>query len=270
MKAVKHVGRCFGFRKRCGASSAASCCCLNTCNLRVGVSMNKSIGAGLALALLLAGCGGGGGATGSSLPYTPSGGGSNNSNNGLAVGPASIATTNAVGTTLHAFTEFENGQQGASAGFMVGRDSASPVRMLTSGACTNGVILYVPDKNHDAFSTEVQDFYDTACKSIARDTVRIWGSTVSNAEQVTTTEKQFAFGNSKIATATRSDVTNYASDAFDAHGYPSLMDGFTRSSTGFLTIGSSKTIISDYDLVMGPQQTSGKGGAPFNTYCSDS
>ena len=222
--------------------------------------MYKKFVSTLAVSLMLAGCGGGGGSTGSPVPFDPTGSTTGPQSSTLPAGAAAIATANSVGTTLQSFTSFEQ-QQFASQALQ------TALRPMGKGTpCTNGVIVTTPDRNGDPNSTEVQDFYDPACTYIARDTVRKFVEN-GTSELETLTQNQYSYSPSTKnpkPIAVRNDVVNLQNATFDAAGYPVATDGYLRSSTGALAIGSTKVIVSDFDLVMQPAQ---KG---MNTYCSDS
>ncbi len=216
----------------------------------------------LGATLLLVACGGGG--------TTPSATGGNGNGSGggapLSYAQDAISATNAVGAPLKAFAAFEKSALNPS---LSGTSTAIVRRagILNSG-CTNGIVFSAPDKYGDAHSTEAQYYYDPTCKYLARDNVRIWTSTGANSETVQSSEKQYAFALSNPPlTAVRQDVINIVvpngANDFDNLGYPQRSTGYQRTSTGFLNIGNSKTVVADFEMVMQPQV------GTTNTFCSD-
>lgn len=229
--------------------------------------MKRTFPASLVVVVALAACGGGGssGGAGSTLtPFTPTGSTQTPTIDSKPANAEVIAVANSVGSAIDTFSGFETS---STVPALVSRPAASvrgAVTSTSSGTCTNGVIAYVPDLAGDANSTETQVFYDGACTQLARDTVRLFqAGSQSGSETVTSTVKQYAQGLSQTPTSIRSDVTSYTNATFNANGYPSLVGGYLRSSTGFLYVGSSKTIASDYELVMGKQSNM------TNAFCSD-
>lgn len=222
----------------------------------------------LTIAFALTACGGGGGgstipsnASGGSVTYNPSG---STSSPTIADQPARaqvISMTNSLGAAVDSFSTFEGSSEHAAFAL---RSSALRRDATTYGTCSNGVIVNVPDLNGDANSTETRVYYDAACTNLARDTVRLFQpGTNGVSEIVNSTAKQYASGLPQTPTSVRSDVTTYADATISGNGYPSLTPGYLRSSTGFVYIGSTKTLVLDYELVMEPQSNG------VNQFCSD-
>lgn len=222
----------------------------------------------LIIALSLTACGGGGGGSASvpsgtgSVPYTPSGSTSGPDIDAQPAKAEVISMTNAVGAAVDSFSTFEGSSEQVA--LAVQRASLQRDTAPTGGTCNNGVIVNVPDLNGDADSTETRAYYDSACTNLARDTVRQFQpGTGGVTEIVNSTSKQYASGLPQTPTSVRSDVTTYSNATITKNGYPSLTPGYERSSTGFVYIGSTKTLVLDYELIMEPQS----GGV--NQFCSD-
>ena len=233
--------------------------------------MTKSASVVLLTSLLLAACGGGGGGSSAGgSGFTPSGSTSPQTDAGLPVTPATVATANEVGSTLQSFTRFETAQFSAQASAAVSRSATARVNGLMNHQCTAtgagaSVEMNTPDLNGDPNSNEVEYFYDSACASLARDTVRHWTAAGPSSEYVTTTQKQYANGFPSSPVAVRSDAVVLTNATFTSGGYPLVADGYDRSSTGALYLGSTKVLLSDFDLVMSPQDTK----THSSTFCSD-
>lgn len=216
--------------------------------------MRTSLVAALAAACFLAGCGGGGSSSGSvsTIPVP-----SASSSAGLSTQAASelaVTDTNAVGSPLSSFSSANNSIAPAS----IGRQTLS----VGNGTCTNNSEFFVPDTNGDPHSTELKQFYDTACTQLARDVVRVFTSTGANAETITRTVTDYAANNSTpIAVRTSTDAIGNAS--FDANGYPIAASGFERVDSSSTSIGTVKTIGSQNELVMLP------GTSASTTFCGD-
>ncbi|MHB8148254.1 MAG: hypothetical protein ACYDGM_13490, partial [Vulcanimicrobiaceae bacterium] len=135
----------------------------------------------LAATLVFAGCGGGAGSPGTPSSLTPGGG-----SGGSTQSPSenAIETANAFGSPVKSITTFNNAVSSAQS--IDGR--AMP--QSANGTCNNGVEFFAPDKNGDPNSTEKQDFYDSACTQLARDTVRIY-SMNGTSESINRTVKVY-------------------------------------------------------------------------------
>ncbi|MEO9169946.1 MAG: hypothetical protein ABI282_05900 [Candidatus Baltobacteraceae bacterium] len=217
--------------------------------------MPSKLPSALLATLLLAACGGGGGAT---LPSAP---GSGNGQSTTAQNTRdAIATADSVGSSVKSFANFESAQSAPVAqSSMTGPGFG---RMAAGGCPASRVKFYVPDLNNDQNSSETIYYYDASCTQIARDSVRAFTSPMSSSEIVQTSEKQYPLGGGPMS-AQRADINTISNTTFDANGYPSLKSGYNKTSTGFLNVGSTKTIIADYELVMQPQS---KG---LSQFCSD-
>ncbi len=222
--------------------------------------MRKRFIVAAAAAFAFAGCSGGG-----SGPVSPGGGttGSGNggsSSNARAATASAISDANAVGTPLDNFSQFDKMAGSALSGVQTSartRDAAG------TGVCRSGVEFYSPDRNGDPNSTETIAFYDTACTSEARDTVRTYSPNGSSGETVNVTELSFAAGNATpIATRTATHAISNAS--FNQFGYPVAASGYDLVATDSLAIGTAKTIDSGREFVLQPAS----GGV--NGFCSDS
>lgn len=205
-----------------------------------------------ALAASLAACGGGAG--GGSSPIIPGGGGSTSGLSSSQQSEAAISAANSLGTPLKNVDD-------DNAAISLQSEGAR-TEIAGSGTCSNYTEFFAPDKNGDANSTESVLFYDAACTQPARDAVRIFTSTGANSETVARTTKLYALGNS-TAVATRTESASITNASFDANGFPKLTNGFDRTETGSLSIGSVKTIDNSGEDVVLAQN------AGVNQYCSD-
>lgn len=210
----------------------------------------------LLAALTLAACGGAGG----SAPITPAvGGGTTQSTQSQT--EDSIDTANDVGAPVKDFSSYDDAT-GSPLQSAARRAEAVTMQTVGDGTCNNGVEFFAPDKKGDANSTERIEFYDNACTAIARDAVRIYTSTGTNAETVQRTVSLYAL-NATSPSAVRSETVNYRNATFDQLGYPVLTGGFARTHTGELDISGAKTIDADGELVLAPSSGSSA------TFCSD-
>jgi len=170
----------------------------------------------------------------------------------------SISDTNALGSPLQDFTDFDKTIATSTSDV----SSSARVREVSTGACTNGVEFFAPDRNGDTNSTETIDFYDAACTSEARDFVRVFTSTGATSENVAVTESLFAPGNT-TPIASRSQMRTITNGTFNANGFPIASDGFNLVESGSLNISGAKTIDSSRELVLEPAT------AGTTSYCSD-
>jgi hypothetical protein len=210
----------------------------------------------LAAFLSLAACSGSGSSGGSTPPVNTGGG---NGGGAQTQSEAAIDTTNALGDPLKSMDDYNQSVSGADS---VARTNGSVVTDITPSTCVSGVEFFSPDKNGDANSTESQYFYDSACTELARDNVRIY-SMNGTSETVNFTGTEYALNNA-TPTAQRTLTQNFINGTYGTYGFPVVADGFARSETGSLSIGGSKTIVSDDELVV----SAGSGGV--NGYCGDS
>ncbi len=170
----------------------------------------------LITSLGLAACGGGGG---SALPGGNNGGSTQSVNQQTE---DSINTADAVGSPVKDVSSFNESTNSPASASFVRTDVTQ--QTVGDGTCHNGVEFFVPDKNHDASSTERIDFYDNACTQIARDTVRVYSSTGANSETVARTISLYAM-NSSTPQAVRTENVTFSNATFDQYGYPVVADG---------------------------------------------
>lgn len=213
----------------------------------------------LLAALTLAACGGGSGAGGGITP--PAGSGTTQQSTQTQTEDA-ITTANDVGAPVKDFSTY-NDASGSPLQSLNRRTDAVSVQSIGDGSCNNGVEFFAPDKHGDANSSERIDFYDNACTATARDAVRIYTSTGTNAETVQRTVSLYALNGTSPA-AVRSETVNYRNATFDQLGYPIVKDGFARTHTGELDITGAKTVVADGELVV----AASTGNS--STFCSDS
>jgi hypothetical protein len=205
----------------------------------------------LALAMALTACSGGSG--GSTPPTLGGGGGSTNS---TAQSETAIMAANALGNPIKSLTQFN--ADTISAGAAAQTQSATP-----NGTCNAGVKFWSPDKAGQPNSTQQDFFYNANCTGgIARDVLRIFVPNGSS-ETLTTTATMYALG-AAGSSAVRTDASVISHATFNANGYAIAADGFDRESSGSLNIAGSRTINSDYELIMQP------ASGDVNSFCSDS
>ncbi|MBV9270759.1 MAG: hypothetical protein JO165_06685 [Candidatus Eremiobacteraeota bacterium] len=204
----------------------------------------------------LAACGGGG-ASGSLTPPGPGDTLSTQSQSEDA-----INTANAVGSPVKDFSSYDE-TTGSPLQSAARRVQSISIKSLGDGSCNNGVEFFAPDKKGDANSTERIEFYDNGCTAIARDAVRIYSSSGSNAETVSRTVSMYAL-NATSPEAVRSETVNFSNATFDQFGYPVYQNGFARTHTGELNISGAKTEVGDGELVVAP------ASGNVSTFCSDS
>ena len=208
--------------------------------------------------LALAACGGGAG-SGNSVPPVNNGG--NNTQSVAQQTEDSVNTANAVGTSASDLSMYnDSADEPGSTTFAKG---AAHNDAVANGTCNNGIEFFAPDKNGDPNSTERIDFYDNGCTQTARDAVRVYTSTGSNAESVTRTVSLYAL-NGTSPEAVRNEAVSFSNATFDQYGYPVAADGFDRTHTGNLTIDGSRVLDGDGELVVLP--SSGNSA----TFCGDS
>jgi hypothetical protein len=220
---------------------------------------NRFLIAAIAASALLAGCSGGGGGS-SPSPVSPGNPGSPTGPTTQSQSIEAIGDANAVGAPLEGFADFEKTIDSVPSS---ASQSAARGRSTATGACSNGVEFFAPDKNGDPNSTETIDFYDAACTIEAIDLVRIYNQTSSSSETVNLTESLFAPENS-TPIATQSETHAITNGTFNQYGSPIAADGYDLVAGDSLNIAAAKTIVSDSELVMEPASNA------TNDFCSDS
>ena len=208
-------------------------------------------------ALLFAGCSGGG--SGPISGGFSSGGSTGSGSTAQSVATSAVADTNAMGTPLKDFSDFDV----SSGALAAGVQTSAQTRDAATGACKNGVEFFAPDKNGDPNSTETVDFYDSACTVEARDIVRKYMSSGSRSESVDVVSSLFAPSN-MTPIATRSETHDISAATFNQYGYPLAADGYDLVATDTLAIATVKTIASAREFVLAPATSS------TNSFCSDS
>jgi hypothetical protein len=213
----------------------------------------------------LAACSGGG--SGGGLPTASGGSGTTTpQSSAQSTNEQAVAVTNGVGTPVKNFASYEQTISTAtSSGVASNVRFAAQMRSAAtaSGTCKNGVEFFSPDSAGDPNSTETKLFYDVACTDLASDAVRLFTSTGSSAETVARTEMLYA-PNNATAIATRTSTAAIANATFDTYGFAIAADGFSRSATSQLSIGSAKTIAWGDEIVMTPASSG------TNEFCEDS
>lgn len=216
--------------------------------------------AALLAASTLTACGGGGGASGS---LTPPSGGTSGGASIQSQTEDSINTANDVGSPISEVSSYnESLSSPLQSNGRIVQDTAT-IKALGSGACTNGVEFFAPDKKGDANSTERIVFYDNGCTQMQSDAVRIYTSTGTSSETVQRTVSRYKL-NTSAPSSVRSETVNYSNASFDQFGYPVYKNGFDRTHTGELDVNGVKTLDGDGELAVLPFSNSS------STYCSDS
>jgi hypothetical protein len=208
-------------------------------------------------ATAFAGCSGGGSSPASGGNTGSSGGGSQATTQSSTT--YAIADTNALGSPLKNFADFDASTGSVSSGTQV----SAATRDAATGACKNGSEFFAPDKAGDANSTESIAFFDSACTLEARDIVRTYTATGTGAETVNVTDQLFAAGDS-TAVATRSETHSITGATFNQYGYPLAADGYQLVASDSLAFASSKTIDSGREFIIAPSSSG------TNAFCSDS
>jgi hypothetical protein len=166
--------------------------------------------------------------------------------------------TNSFGTALSTLSSYDATVNSPESGAASRAHRASS----TSGSCSGFTKFFAPDRNGDANSTEVEDFYGLGCITIARDSVRIYTSTGANSETVTRTVTLYAnLSRSKIGT--RTDTATISNATFDSYGFPIAANGFDSSETSRPESGDYFKIASGQELVVLP-------GTDTIQYCGNS
>ncbi len=211
-----------------------------------------SAGAMLAFATTMTACSGGGGSGATPPMSNPNGGGTSPTTQS----ERAIMDANSFGSPMKSLAEFN--ADTISAGVNAQLQSTTP-----NGTCKNGSEFWAPDKAGQPNSTQREFFYNADCTGgVARDVVRIFVPNGSS-ETLSTTTTMYALGSS-TSNAVRTDTSTISNATFDANGYPIAADGFDRETTGSLNLAGSRTINSDYELIMQPASGS------VNDFCSDS
>src|SRR5579872_1023568 len=136
-----------------------------------------------------------------------------------------------------------------------------------------GFEFFVPDRNHDPYSSERLVFYDGNCTptDIALDVVRKYTTLSSTSETVTRNITRWTHGDSNTPVAVRTETINYSgvTDGFDNYGYPNLNAPLTRTSTSTFNLtphnGSAFTVFQDDEFIAGAPTT----GGTVLPFCAD-
>jgi hypothetical protein len=106
-------------------------------------------------------------------------------------------------------------------------------------SCRGGTEHFTPSRNGDPHSTETRDFFDAGCTHLARDAVRTFRPTGTNAESETLAVSIFLPGR---ATPVALRVEN------------SQIDGFARTTTRQLLIANQRQSVSVSETVTMPER----------------
>ncbi len=132
-----------------------------------------------------------------------------------------------------------------------------------TGACVRGTRRFVPDRNGDADSSEVEIYYDRSCKQLARDAVRVYKPLTPSSESVALTVN--AFAPHGVPLSTRIGTISFSNATFGKNGFAIGADGYLRTSYDTLTAaGDRRAVLSDGEFVLAPIA----GGS--GDFCSDS
>jgi hypothetical protein len=227
--------------------------------------MVRSLHTGLATALLLGLVACSGGSNGSMAPSTGSGGAMSPAAGASQPGAVATSETHRALAAVDAFGSRVSG---------IGNELLTelPLPLQRSAAlrdrqkarnCNDGIAFYSPDRAGDANSNETLFFYNSHCTQLAVDTVRLITSTGANSETVESTISTYAPGHRNDALTTVTASTTYADAIFDANGFPVAADGFDRSSTAQLAVGTTPAASTGDEMVMLPSANN------VGDFCSD-
>ncbi|HTU81493.1 MAG TPA: hypothetical protein VMF61_05155 [Candidatus Acidoferrales bacterium] len=149
-----------------------------------------------------------------------------------------IAVADAIGSRIKDVTDANAATAGAP-------------RLPATGTCVDGREFFAPDRRADAQSTESAEFYDAGCRSIARDTVRVYAPKGSNGETVTTTTALFR-RNAASSFAQRTVIAQYDGARFAPLGFPSAGSGFHEVSRSVLSVAGRRVTQTGSQIVMLP------------------
>ncbi|HTA38130.1 MAG TPA: hypothetical protein VK760_03595 [Candidatus Acidoferrales bacterium] len=176
------------------------------------------------------------------------------------VNASAIDAVNALSAPLKTYNDETASEPGSDASR---KDDIKPAVRSGKGNCHRGIEFYSPDKAGDANSSEKLDYYNPSCTQLARDAVRKWtaGST-AGTETVVKTITNYAQG-SATPISVKTENTTFSSATFGAFGFPVVAKGYQRETSGQLSVGTRKNVLSDSESVMAASTTN------VNSYCTD-
>jgi hypothetical protein len=208
------------------------------------------------LGLALAGCAGNAMAPVPTVPSGPSSGTA-----GPAISAAPDVRTNSTRTAATSIGAL-NSIGGAITALAEENASESPSKTPKGGGvCRNGVEFYAPDRAGDPNSTETEFFYSPSCSQLARDAVRRFTPSGSNAETVDLTIANYAPGGS-TPLSTRTSTVQFSNATFTGYGWPVVAGGFVREAQSTLDAGH-RTIDGDNEFIVTPANNN------VSAFCSD-
>jgi hypothetical protein len=162
--------------------------------------------------------------------------------------PVAIVATSSIGAPLSALAEANADTVALPSG---------------TGACNNGIAVYVPDRAGDPNSSEIRFFYDRACTKLARDTVRLYTPGAAGSETVALSVSNYSWRAALVST--RTATAHFSNATFGKNGYPVAASGYVRQASSTLTVGASRrVIVGGSEVVLEP--SSGN----VNAFCGDS
>lgn len=219
----------------------------------------------IAFGVLLSSCTGGGAAVLGNMPYAGDVADVQTVEDAAAIAAhrptgsmnatASIDAFNALGSRVRDVSDQDDAQ---TIGWVHG---AAP---WAGGRCTKGSEFFAPDRNGDANSTELVQFYDLRCRHVASDTVRVYAPAGAKAETVNRTTALYSYANQTTPLAVRTATAQFSNATFAGDGMPLVNAGYDRTQQSRLTIGNQIRTYADSEIVMLPTQTA------VSRYCQDS
>jgi hypothetical protein len=120
-------------------------------------------------------------------------------------------------------------------------------------ACRDGSEFFAPSRNGDSHSTETREFFDAACTHLARDAVRVYKPTGTNAESEAVAVSIYAPGRAAPIALSLENL-QIADAKFGPLGFPIARDGFVRTATRQLLISYQRQSVSSSETVMTPSR----------------
>lgn len=217
----------------------------------------RHIGLAPVFLLALVACSGGG-SGGSSTPAAPGGGGNPPPPGQGDAAKKALGDVDAFGSRAKVvFTEVLTEVPRALAGRTQMRSSKP------SPNCVDGVAFFMPDRNGDPGSDETRYFYNSHCTQLAVDVVNIITARGKHRETVSTTASSYAHGHADTPTATIAATSKIFKATFDSNGFPIVADGFDRSTTSQLALGTTPTVANDDEMLLARSSTN------QSDFCSD-
>jgi hypothetical protein len=171
-----------------------------------------------------------------------------------------IDAVNALSAPLKTYNDETSNEPGSNARR---KDDIQPATHSGKGNCHRGIEFFSPDRAGDPNSSEALNFFDPHCTQLARDAVRKWtpGAAIGS-ETVAKTVTSYAQG-SATPIAVKTENTTFTKATFGKFGFPIVANGFQRETSGQLSVGTRKTVLSNSESVMAASTSN------VNSYCTD-